>query len=150
MCQNPYQGVWSDTLIGARLVAQSCLPSQGASETTLECAVTPHFWHIRPRRRWTMRQYFTPQELVDHFTLLPHEHGLLAHKSGINRLGFVVLFKYFQWAGRFPAHGQEVPSVLVQHIAATLNLPADGVLLYELEGRTARYHKEQIRQWWGF
>ena len=40
-----------------------------------------------------MRQYFTPQELVDHFTLLPHEHDLLAHKSGINRLGFVVLLK---------------------------------------------------------
>jgi Domain of unknown function (DUF4158) len=51
-----------------------------------------------------MRQDFTPQELVDHFTLLPHEHGLLANKSGINRLGFVVLLKYFQWEGRFPVH----------------------------------------------
>ena len=49
-----------------------------------------------------MRQYFTPQELVDHFTLLPHEQGLLGNKSGINRVGFVVLFKYFQWEGRFP------------------------------------------------
>jgi TnpA family transposase len=97
-----------------------------------------------------MRQYFTPQELIDHFTLLPHEHGLLANKSGINRLGFVVLLKYFQWEGRFPEHWREVPSVLVQHIAATLNFPADGVLQYELEGRTARYHKEQIRQWLGF
>jgi hypothetical protein len=38
-----------------------------------------------------MRPYFTPEELVDHFTLLPHEYGLLANKSGINRLGFVVL-----------------------------------------------------------
>ncbi len=32
-----------------------------------------------------MRQYFTPQELVEHFTLLPHEQGLLAHKSGIRQ-----------------------------------------------------------------
>lgn len=97
-----------------------------------------------------MRQYFTPQELVDHFTLLPHEHGLLAHKSRINRLGFVILFKYFQWEGRFPVHWQEVPSVLVQPRAASLTLPADGVLQYELEGHTARYHKEQIRRWPGF
>ena len=97
-----------------------------------------------------MRQYFTPQELVDHFTLLPHEHDLLANKSGINRLGFVVLLKYFQWEGRFPEHWQEVPSILVQHMAATLNIPADGIHQYELEGRTARYHKEQIRQWVGF
>jgi hypothetical protein len=70
-----------------------------------------------------MRQYFTPQELVDHFTLLPHEHGLLANKGGINRLGFVVFFKYFQREGRFPEHWQEVPNVLVQHLAASLNLP---------------------------
>jgi hypothetical protein len=97
-----------------------------------------------------MRQYFTPQELVEHCTLLPHEQGLLAHKSGSNRLGFVVLFKYFQGEGRCPEPWREVPSGLVQHIAATLNLPADGVLQYELEGRTARYHQEQIRPWLGF
>jgi len=28
-----------------------------------------------------MRQYFTAQELADHFTLLPQEHALLANKS---------------------------------------------------------------------
>jgi hypothetical protein len=97
-----------------------------------------------------MRQYFTPQERVDHVTLLPHEHGLLANKSGINRRGFVVLLKSFQWEGRFPEPWQEVPNVLVQHMAATLNLPADGIRQDEREGRTARYQKEQIRQWRGF
>jgi TnpA family transposase len=97
-----------------------------------------------------MRQYFTPQELIDHFTLLPHEHDLLTNKSGVNRLGFVVLFKYFQWEGRFPAHWQEVPRGLVQHLAVTLDLTADSIGGYELGGRTARYHKEQIRQWLGF
>lgn len=74
-----------------------------------------------------MRQDFPPQEHVDHFTRLAHEQDLLAHKSGINRLGVVGLLKYVPWAGRFPEHWQEVPSVLVQHLAATLNLPADGI-----------------------
>lgn len=97
-----------------------------------------------------MRQYFTPQELTDHFTMLPQEHGLLANKSGVNRLAFVVLFKYCQWQGRFPEHWQEVPRSLVQHIAATLDLPADELNTYDLAGRTARYHKEQIRESLGF
>ncbi len=97
-----------------------------------------------------MRQHFTSQELADHFTLLTEEQALLANKSGVNRLGFVVLLKYFQWEGRFPDHPQELPSAVVLHIAHTLNMPADRYLRYDLEGRTARYHKEQIRQWTGF
>jgi TnpA family transposase len=97
-----------------------------------------------------MHQYFTPQELTDHFTMLPQEHGLLANKSGVNRLGFVILFKYCQWEGRFPEHWQEVPRSLVQHIADTFDLPADAINTYDLAGRTARYHKEQIREYLGF
>jgi hypothetical protein len=46
-----------------------------------------------------MRQYCTPQELAEHFTLLPHEHTLLANKRSVNRLGFVILLKYCPWDG---------------------------------------------------
>jgi Domain of unknown function (DUF4158) len=97
-----------------------------------------------------MRQYCTPQELTDHCTMLPQAHGLLAHKSGVNRLAFVVLCKYCPWEGRFPEHGQAVPRRLVQPIAATLDLPADELNTYDLAGRTARYHKEPIRESLGF
>ncbi len=97
-----------------------------------------------------MRQNFTPQELVDHFTLLPAEQELLANKTGANRLGFVVLLKYFQWEGRFPDHWHEVPRAVVDHIAHRLTIPVERYLQYDLEGRSARYHKEQIRQWMGF
>jgi hypothetical protein len=97
-----------------------------------------------------MRQYFTPQELAEHFTLLPAEQALLANKTGANRLGFVVLLKYFQWEGRFPEHGQDVPRAIVDHIARTLTIPRERYPQYDLEGRSARYHKEQIRQWTGF
>jgi hypothetical protein len=97
-----------------------------------------------------MRQHFTPQELAEHFTLLPAERELLANKTGANRLGFVVLLKYFQWEGRFPEHVQDVPRAVVDHIARTLTMPGERYLQYDLEGRSARYHKEQIRQWMGF
>ena len=96
-----------------------------------------------------MRQYFTPQELADHFTLLPDEQALLANKTGANRLGFVVLLKYFQWEGCFPDHPHDLPNAVVLHIAHSLNMSADRYLQYDFEGRTARYHKEQIRQWTG-
>ena len=33
-----------------------------------------------------MRQNFTPQELAEHFTLLPAAQALLANKTGANRL----------------------------------------------------------------
>ena len=97
-----------------------------------------------------MRQHFTPQELVEHFTLLPAEQELLANKTGVNRLGFVVLLKYFQWEGRFPEHVQDVPSAIVDHLGHALSIPAERFRQYDLEGRSTRYHKEQIRQWTGF
>lgn len=97
-----------------------------------------------------MRQHFTPQELAEHFTLLPAEHELLANKTGANRLGFVVLLKYFQWEGRFPEQRQDVPRALVDHIGHTRTIPVERFRQYDLEGRSARYHKEQIRQWTGF
>ena len=37
----------------------------------------------------------------------------------------------------------------MQHLAETLGVPADRFTRYDLEGRMARYHKEQIRQWTG-
>ena len=81
---------------------------------------------------------------------MPAEQALLANKTGANRLGFVVLLKYFQWEGHFPAHVQDVPRAVVDHLARMLTMPGERYLQYDLEGRSARYHKEQIRQWMGF
>ena len=97
-----------------------------------------------------MQQHLTPQELAEHFTLLPQEQALLAHRRGINQLGIAVLLKYLQWEGRFPTAAQEIPQAVVQHLAETLGVPADRFTRYDLEGRMARYHKEEIRQWTGW
>src|SRR5262245_60792092 len=97
-----------------------------------------------------MHQHVTPQELADHFTLLPAEHALVVNRSGPNRLGFAILLKYFQWEGRFPMSPQEIPSAVVAHLAETLGVAMHRFTRYDLEGRMARYHKEQIRQWTGF
>jgi hypothetical protein len=49
-----------------------------------------------------MRQHLTPQELDEHFTVLPQEHTLLAQKSPVQRLGWAILLKYFQWGRPIP------------------------------------------------
>src|SRR5918999_2696764 len=103
LCRKPYRSAGAGTLIRTRLLAQSCPANQTRISDEQTMRHNPSFLAPQTPEEVAMRQYFTPQELVDHFTLLPHEHDLLANKSGVNRLGFVVLFKYFQWEGRFPA-----------------------------------------------
>ncbi len=43
-----------------------------------------------------MKRHWEPDEVVDHWTLLPDELTLLANKAGATRLGFAALLKFFQ------------------------------------------------------
>jgi hypothetical protein len=56
-----------------------------------------------------MKRVWHPEELVEHWTILPGERPLIEHKHGATRLGFAVLFKFFQYAGAFPRAPQDVP-----------------------------------------
>jgi hypothetical protein len=38
-----------------------------------------------------MKREWHPDELMEHWTMLPQEHQLLGNKSGPTRLGFAVL-----------------------------------------------------------
>ena len=66
------------------------------------------------------------------------------------RLGFAVLFKFFQSAGAFPRAPQDVPLTVVDHIAQQVGVPADTWAQYAWDGRTIEYHRAQIRQHLGF
>src|SRR5262245_45204909 len=72
------------------------------------------------RENCVMKREWPPDELMAHWTILPHEHKLLGNKSGPTRLGFAVLLKYFQYEGRFPQHPREVPSGIVTYLAQQL------------------------------
>ncbi len=97
-----------------------------------------------------MRQYVTPQELLESFTIAPSERALLGNKSGANRLCCAILLKYFQWEGRFPTSWHDVPREVIRHLAQSFGVSPDVSHHYDLDGRLARYHKDQIRQWTGF
>ena len=54
-----------------------------------------------------MKRAWHPEELVEHWTILPREWPLIEHKHGATCLGFAVLFKFFQYAqsaSRHPLH----------------------------------------------
>jgi hypothetical protein len=55
------------------------------------------------KRNWEL------DELIESWTLLPHELELLDSKIGANRLGFAVLLKFFELAHKFPSSPQDVP-----------------------------------------
>jgi hypothetical protein len=50
-----------------------------------------------------VKQEWEPDELIAHWTLVEDDWRLLGNKTGVTRLGFAVILKYFEMEGRFPA-----------------------------------------------
>lgn len=97
-----------------------------------------------------MKRHWELEELIDHFTFLPNELSQLGNKSTETRLGFAVLFKFFQYEARFPNHKNEIPKEVVLYIAKQLNLGAWLIDEYDWNGRSIKYHRAQIRDFFGF
>jgi len=92
----------------------------------------------------TMRQHVTPQALLESFTIAPSERELLGTKSGASRLGCAVLLKYFQVEGHFPTSWHDVPREVIRHLAQSFGVSPEAYRHYELDGRLARYHKDEV------
>ena len=97
-----------------------------------------------------MKRNWELDELIEHSTLMPQEMRLVGNKAGGTRLGFSVMLKYFQHEGRFPNHRIEVPNVVVEYIAKQIGCSPDLFPLYDWAGRTASYHRSQVRKFCGF
>ncbi|MGW0614766.1 DUF4158 domain-containing protein [Streptomyces sp. NPDC002788] len=59
------------------------------------------------------------------------------------------MLKFFELEGRFPDVLEEVPPAAVEYVADLVKVPATGFARYTLVGRTAEYHRKQIRMPWG-
>jgi hypothetical protein len=102
----------------------------------------------KERRR--VKRDWNADELAEHWTLPPGEKPLLANKTGPTRLGFAILLKFFQHEGCFPQHPQEIPDVVVRHVARQVDVEASAWPHYRWQGRTVEYHRAQIRTLLGF
>jgi TnpA family transposase len=97
-----------------------------------------------------MKRNWEIDELIEYWTLLPDELALLGNKTGATRLGFAVFLKYFQLQALFPPTQPEIPAIILNHIASQVNVPPEEYQHYDWSGRMARYHRNQIRELFGF
>jgi TnpA family transposase len=97
-----------------------------------------------------MKRNWQPEELVEHWTLLTDDLALLANKTEQNRLGFALLLKFFQLEARFPQQAQEIPLVVVDYVARQVGVAPEKYSKYDWQGRTIKYHRAQIREFFGF
>ena len=69
-----------------------------------------------------MKQQWSSQELIDHWTLTQMEIAMAQSigKTDYNQLGYTLMFKYFQHEGKFPQRKQDIPDQIIIHIAQQL------------------------------
>ena len=89
-------------------------------------------------------------ELVEHWTLLGDERELVAGKRGPTRLGFALILKFYAGYGRFPAGRSELSDEVIAFVANQVKVPASELGFYEWSGSTIEYHRNQVREHFGF
>jgi hypothetical protein len=89
-------------------------------------------------------------ELVEFWTLLDEDRGLLVGKRGATALGCALLLKYYSRHGRFPRSRAELPAPVIGFVARQVGVEAAALASYELSGRTVEYHRAEIREYLGF
>ena len=97
-----------------------------------------------------MREQWEPEDLVGAWTLVEDDLRLVANKTGVSRLGFSLLLKFFEQDGRFPRGLEELPAAAVAYVARQVGVEADVVRGYRWAGRSVKYHRAQIREALGF
>ncbi|MBE9039594.1 DUF4158 domain-containing protein [Oscillatoriales cyanobacterium LEGE 11467] len=97
-----------------------------------------------------MKRNWQPEELIEHWTLLPTELDLLTQRGATNRLGFAVLLKFYQYEGRFPMTPAEIPPAVVRYVADQLKCDPDQFGDYDFSGRTIKAHRARVRHTLGF
>ena len=97
-----------------------------------------------------MRRHWTPDELVESWSLGSAELALLEHKTDHNRLGFAVLLAFFRLEARFPQHKHEVPGEALRFLAGQIGVPAERFLAYDWLGRSIKAHRAEIRALFAF
>ena len=96
-----------------------------------------------------MQAEWEPEELIGAWTLNGGDWDLIANKTGVTRLGFAVMLKFYEIEGRFPAYPQEVPPAAVSYLASLVKVDAALFAKYSWRGRTIEYHRAQIRRAYG-
>ena len=97
-----------------------------------------------------MKRQWTNEELITHWTISTKEIDLIGDsKTDHNLLGAACLLKYFQYEGRFPDEKQDIPPIVIVHLAQQLGVVPEKIIPYDWEGRTIKAHRAAIRAFLG-
>ena len=97
-----------------------------------------------------MKRNLNEEDLTADWHILPNEHELVLNKRDTTRLGFVLLLKFFQLEGRFPAEPHEIPVEVVRFVALQVGVDPNAWEKYPWKGRSGEYHRASIRAYLGF
>jgi hypothetical protein len=97
-----------------------------------------------------VRGEWSPEELVESWTLLGDDWKRVGNKSGATRLGFAVLLKFFELQARFPRAASDVPPGAVPYVAEQVGVPAARFADYWQAARAVKRHRVEIRGVFGF
>ena len=97
-----------------------------------------------------MRWEWSTEDLIASWTLIGDDWQLLGNKTGATRLGFALLLKYFEIDARFPRSADDLPAAAVAYVAEQVRVDPGALPRYPWQGRSANYHREQIREAFGF
>jgi hypothetical protein len=73
---------------------------------------------------------WSSDELIGSWTLVGEDWKLVGNKSGVTRLGFAVLLKFFEIKARFPRSAEEVPPRAVAYVAEQVKVDPDAFAEY--------------------
>jgi TnpA family transposase len=97
-----------------------------------------------------MKRQWTNEELVEHWILSSKELDLIGDsKTDHNLLGAACLLKYFQYEGCFPPQKQDIPPLVIVHLAQQLGVAPEEIIPYDWEGRTIKAHRAALRTFLG-
>ena len=97
-----------------------------------------------------MKRQWSHEELIADFTISAKELDLIGDsKTDHNLLGAACLLKYFQYEGRFPDEKQDIPPIVIVHLAQQLGVIPEKIIPYDWEGRTIKAHRAAIRAFLG-
>ena len=97
-----------------------------------------------------MKYDWSPEELVQHFTLTRAERDFLGSKGDGASLSLAVLLKTFQFQGQFLERPQAVPEAIVHALAQQLAVSPTLWTEVDWTSRTARRYRDEVAQFCGF
>jgi hypothetical protein len=97
-----------------------------------------------------VRREWEPEDLIASWTLLDDDWRLVGNKTGVTRLSFAVILKFFAIEARFSRRAGEVPKAAVDYVAGQVRVDPTLWGGYAWSGRSIERHRAQIREELGF